>query len=57
LLAAMGLSKAQIEARLNEIGRPFGTSLEGGATPGNETLPGGSLLGALGQLARKLNVR
>ena len=50
----MGLSKAQIEARLNEIGRPFGMSLGGGATPGNETRPGGSLLGALGQLARKL---
>ncbi|MFI5457438.1 MAG: tetratricopeptide repeat protein [Isosphaerales bacterium] len=27
LLAEMGLSKAQIEARLNEIGRPFGMSL------------------------------
>jgi len=54
LLAAMGRSKAQIEARLNDIGRPFGKSLGGAATPGNETRPGGSLLGALRQLARKL---
>ncbi|MFI5387052.1 MAG: tetratricopeptide repeat protein, partial [Fimbriimonadales bacterium] len=54
LLAAMGLGKAQIEAQLNEIVRPFGASLGGGATPGNGTGPGGSLLGALGRLARKL---
>jgi len=53
LLKAMGLSKAQIEARLNEIGRAFGMSLGGGTPPGNETRPGRSLLGTLGQLARK----
>ncbi|MFI5459990.1 MAG: tetratricopeptide repeat protein [Isosphaerales bacterium] len=40
LLAATGLSNAQIEARLNEIGRPFGMLLAGGAPPGNETRPG-----------------
>ncbi|HKI18012.1 MAG TPA: tetratricopeptide repeat protein, partial [Isosphaeraceae bacterium] len=40
LLAAMGLSNAQIDARLYEFGRSFGMSLGGGATPGNETRPG-----------------
>jgi tetratricopeptide (TPR) repeat protein len=54
LLAAMGLSKAQIEARLNEIGRPAGMPLGGGATPANETRPGGSVLAALGHFACKL---
>jgi len=40
LLAAMGLGNAQVEARLNEIGRPFGVSLGGGTLPGNEPRPG-----------------
>jgi len=40
LLAAIGLSKAQIEARLNEIGRQFGISLGGMPTSGNENRHG-----------------
>jgi len=54
LLEAMGQTPEQIRTRLGEIGRPFGVSLGGGALPGSEQHPGGSVLGALGQLARKL---
>jgi len=54
LLAAMGQSDAEIETRLEEMKRRFGVSLVRGAYSGQEPRPGGSVLGALGQLARKL---
>ncbi|MGA8347974.1 MAG: hypothetical protein WB773_09130, partial [Isosphaeraceae bacterium] len=54
LLTEMGRSETQILAELEEIGRQFGMSVAGGATPGNEPRPGCSLLVELGQLARKL---
>jgi tetratricopeptide (TPR) repeat protein len=53
LLAAMGQTPEQIHARLDEIGRPFGVSFSGEGLPGNESRPGGSHLGELGQFVRK----
>jgi len=50
----MSWSEPEIKARLGEMVRRFGVSLVRGAYSGQEPRPGGSGLGALGQLARKL---
>ena len=50
----MSWSEPEIKARLGEMVRRFGVSLVRGAYSGQEPRPGESVLGALGQLARKL---
>ena len=54
LLAAMGRSPEQVQARLDDIGRPFGVSFGDGSSAGGEARPGRSAPGLLGRLARKL---